>query len=76
MSLFEFHSSQFKKERSKLLKNLTSAYIQKHEIWGQSDDKDRENKPRKEESINWDDVKTILALADAMEDVSYHKQLE
>lgn len=75
MSLFEFHSSQFKKERSKLLKNLTSAYIQKHEIWGQSDDEDCEDKPKKEKSINWNDVKAIIALADAMEDVSYHKQL-
>ena len=40
MSLFEFHSAQFKKERKRLLKNLTEAYIQKHEIWSDSDSSD------------------------------------
>lgn len=74
MSLFEFHATQFKKERAKILKNLTQAYIKKHEIWGVSDD-ECSDQPKKKEPISRDDVNSILALADAMEDVSYHKQL-
>lgn len=74
MSLFEFHAVQFKKERAKILKNLTQAYIHKHEIWGLSDDECNEQ-PKKKSSISRDDINSILALADVMEDVSYHKQL-
>ena len=48
ISLFEFHSDQlkkefkkeFKKERKRLLENFTDSYIQRHEIWGDSDSSD------------------------------------
>ncbi|MEG0108331.1 MAG: hypothetical protein RR705_05715 [Lachnospiraceae bacterium] len=77
MSLFEFHSVQFKKERSRLLKNLVKAYVQKHEIWGLSDKDDSTEKSQKEKNpIGWDEIKATLSLMEAMENVSYHKQLE
>ncbi|UYI72842.1 MAG: hypothetical protein OGM07_15265 [Bacteroides xylanisolvens] len=73
MSLFEFHSSQFKKEREKIMGSLVSAYVQKHGIWGHSDNK---NEEESKNPIDFDKIKTILAIADTMENVTYHKQIE
>jgi hypothetical protein len=75
MSLFEFHSKQFKRERDKLLKNLCQAYIHKHEIWHKTDIPDDEEKPKKRNPIDPDELRSILLLVDSFEDVSYHKQL-
>lgn len=76
MSLFDFHKAQFKKERAKLLSNLTRAYVQKHEIWGLSDSDDGDEALRERKPISWEEIKSIIALSEAMESVSYHKQLE
>ena len=73
MSLFEFHSSQFKKEREKIMGSLVIAYVQKHGIWGHSDNKNEEESKK---PIDFDKIKTILAIADTMENVTYHKQIE
>lgn len=74
MSLFDFHKRQFKKERDKILKNLCRAYINKHEIWNQTDSEDEseevDRKPMDLETLN-----SMLVLINGMEDVSYHKQL-
>lgn len=75
MSLFDFHKSQFKKERAKIISNLTKAYIQKHEIWGRSE-YDDDDLPKERNPLSWDEIKSILALSESMDDVSYHKQLK
>lgn len=75
MSLFDFHSKQFKKERRKLLKNLCRAYISKHEIWNKTDEPDDEEKPKKEKPVDLDELRSILLLVNSFEDVTYHKQL-
>lgn len=74
MSLFEFHSKQFKREKSKLLKSLVDAYIQKHKIWNLTESDDLAEKPQK--SIDSAELKAILVLMESMEEVSYRKQLE
>jgi hypothetical protein len=76
MSLFEFHSKQFKIERDKLLKNLCKAYIHKHEIWHKTDTPDNdEETQRKRKPIDVDELRYILFLVNSFEDVTYHKQL-
>jgi hypothetical protein len=53
--------------------SLVSAYVQKHGIWGHSDD---ENKEEAKKPIDFEKIKTILAIAGTMEDITYHKQIE
>jgi hypothetical protein len=57
------------------MKNLCNAYIQKHEIWNETDTSDDEEKRKKRKPIDPDELRSILLLVNSFEDVSYHKQL-
>lgn len=78
MSLYDFHSRQFKLEYKKIQDSIVPAYIQKHKIWNDPET-DEENStedptPIKKEDI--DKIITTLHLMEQMEDVGYHKQIE
>ena len=70
-SLWTFHSTQFKLEKSKMFKDLKSAYVQKHKLWGQAS-----NETRKEKVASQEQYDRLISMQNAMEDVSYYKQLK
>ena len=67
--LFEFHRRQLAKERKKCLETLYTAYIHKHDIFGQSDGKQSEN------SMTEEQLRAIIAMMSGLENATFHKQI-
>lgn len=70
-SFFQFHLQNYRKERNKLLANITSAYVNKHDLFA-GDDSSNANT----DDVNWDEVYQIMKLSDTMNSVSYFKSIE
>jgi hypothetical protein len=70
VNMWIFHRRQFNKERNRILKDILSAYVNKHDIF------DPEASPSDPKSVDWDEIARILKLSGAMEDVTYHKLLK
>jgi len=68
LELFEWHWSQYKKERLKLIRDFNLAYLSKHNLF--SDSKDDESN-----EFDLDQLLRIEALANAMENISPTKAL-
>lgn len=70
-NMYDFHRSHLRKEKERLLKELFSAYVNKHNIF----DKDPSERTTPDEEVDWDEIRRILHLAEGMEDVQYHKAI-
>lgn len=70
-NMYDFFKSQYKKERKRLLHDMIRAFVQKHALF----DSTPQERPDDDREIDWDEVKRILALSSAMEDVTFRKQL-
>lgn len=69
-NMYDFHRSHLRKEKNRLLKELFSAYVNKHDIF----DKDP-GEASTDKEIDWDELRRVMALIDTMEDVSYRKAI-
>ena len=70
-NMYDFHRKHLRKEKERFLKDLFSAYVNKHNIF----DKDPSERTNSDEEVNWDEIRRILHLAEGMEDVQYHKAI-
>lgn len=68
LELIDFHIHNFKKEKEKFLKDFTNAYIEKHQLFGQSDDEDYD-------ILDGEEIKRIEAIMNNLSDVFYQKKL-
>lgn len=68
---FEFHVRGFRKERSKLLKNIASAYVNKHDLFDAKDDGVESDS----DNIDWEEVYQVMKLSDTMESAFYFKEI-
>ena len=69
----DFHFSNFRKERQKILQDLASAYIHKHDIFRESSTENEE--PANKKPVDWEAIKRMLNLKNSLSDVSFRKSL-
>ena len=70
-NMYDFHRSHLRKEKERLLKDLFSAYVNKHNIF----DKDPTESTTSDEEVDWDKIRRVMSLIEGMEDVSFHKAI-
>ena len=78
-SLFEWHKLNYKREYDKFVKSFTSAYIQEHEIWRKTEPTDEELAELddgKDNKIDYEELRRIIALQNFMSDNRYVKMIE
>lgn len=79
ISLFEWHKKNYKREYDMMIKSFFTAYVQKHEIWRRTEPTDEELeelKNNKDNEIDYDEIRRIIALKNFMSDNRYVKMIE
>lgn len=71
INMWNFHRKQFIVEKKRLLKELFSAYVNKHNIFDPND-----TSTTNKDDIDWEEIHRIMSLCNSMDNVTYHKQLE
>lgn len=69
----DFHNVHFDKERQRMLKDFTSAYVQKHRLFNEQKDDDSPRKPLTIEERQA--ILRMMALKDNLSDETYIKKL-
>lgn len=69
--MIDFHLDNFKREKKKLLNDLSEAYVYKHELFS-----NQPSKKGSDEPIDWERIQRIISLKNNMEDKSFHKRIE
>lgn len=69
---FEFHILQFRKELKKMLDAITSAYVNKHNLFDSNPTSDQDDQKTK---TDMQKLYMIMLVMDSMESSSYHKTL-
>lgn len=79
ISLFEWHKQNYKIEYDKMVKSFSTAYIQKHAIWRRTkptDEELAELDDGKDNEIDYEELRRIIALQNSMSDKKYVKMIE
>jgi hypothetical protein len=71
INAYEWHRQNFEKERKRLIKELLSAYIYKHDIYSTSE----AGEDKEESNCDLDSIYRIIELAKTLDNVTYRKQL-
>lgn len=69
--MINFYKAQYRKERKRLIHDMIQAFVHKHHLF----DITPGERSDSEKDIDWDEVRRILSLSSAMEDITYRKQL-
>ncbi|WP_278752589.1 hypothetical protein [Alistipes putredinis] len=69
---FAFHLRQYRKECKKLMDTVTTAYVNKHNLFAD----DSPSAPKDMSDIDWETLCQVMKVSQTMEDVSYYKSLE
>lgn len=72
--MLNFYKRQLSKEKKRLLKDLFSAFVQKHNLYD-CDPSEEQKKRAEEKEIDRDALWRILTLSAGMEDVTYRKAI-
>lgn len=78
ISLFEWHKQNYKREYDLMIKSFFTAYVQKHAIWRRTKPTDEELKEledNKDDEIDYDEIRRIIALKNSMSDNRYVKMI-
>jgi len=68
--LREFHFDQFKKEKQKLLSDLTEAYVHKHSLYS-----DRKATAEDLENIDLEKLSRVIKMQENLDNVSFQKRI-
>lgn len=74
LEMIDFHFENYIAEKKKFLDDFASAYVQKHELYRETTDKDREDKP----PLTPEEIRAIMRMSSIQESLSnatYHKKL-
>ncbi len=72
-NMCDFYITQLRKEVRKFQKTVAAAFVNKHNLFDDSDD-DNEESP-KDKKIDWEHIMYLNSLIGSMSDAKYHKQL-
>lgn len=72
-NLYDWHKSQFSKEKQRMLNDLTSAYIIKHRLFPEIHDN---KEPKDLSSIDLERARRIMLVEGTLDDDRYTKMLE
>lgn len=70
-SMYDWHRANMEHEYKEMISNFFSAYAHKHMLFPATKQENDDKSP-----VNWEKIKRMLAMQEAMSDKTYRKQLE